>query len=145
MQVVLFDDSRWEHLLPLTLTRPVSMLRVGITTIKEKWESILGVSISFHTMDYLRPKYKGPTNDEPCLMVNGGVIPTKELAERVLKLKDCESLVWGSTVVAAMLPTLPGNDFDPRPDQIAQSLGRRANNVVTLQRRVFQQCRFNAA
>ncbi|NLH57242.1 MAG: hypothetical protein GX467_10395, partial [Rikenellaceae bacterium] len=36
--VILFDDSRWDHLLPLTFTRPVSELRIGILTIKEKWE-----------------------------------------------------------------------------------------------------------
>ncbi len=38
MALILFDDHSWDNLLPLTFTRPVSALRVGIKTIAEKWE-----------------------------------------------------------------------------------------------------------
>ena len=37
MNVILFDDDR-ENLYPLSFTRPISDFRVGISTIKEKWE-----------------------------------------------------------------------------------------------------------
>ena len=37
MNVILFDTDR-ENLFPLSLTRPISNFRVGILTIKEKWE-----------------------------------------------------------------------------------------------------------
>ncbi len=36
-RVVLFEDDRWQAFYPLTLTRPVWDLRVGMLTIFEKW------------------------------------------------------------------------------------------------------------
>lgn len=41
MNYVLFDDRLRQTLLPLTYTRPVCDCRVGIMTIREKWETIL--------------------------------------------------------------------------------------------------------
>ena len=38
MNIILFDGIYHKNLLPLTYTRPVSDLRIGILTIKEKWE-----------------------------------------------------------------------------------------------------------
>ena len=40
MNYILFDDSNRENLLPLTFTRPIAEIRVGILTIKEKWSII---------------------------------------------------------------------------------------------------------
>ena len=41
--IILFDDNEVrKQLLPLTYTRPTAMLRVGITTIGEKWQAMLG-------------------------------------------------------------------------------------------------------
>ena len=53
MQLILFDDHSWDNLLPLTFTRPVADLRVGILTIAEKWENDLGSTPSFLTRNYL--------------------------------------------------------------------------------------------
>ena len=40
--IIIFDDTEVRrHLLPLSYTRPVAHLRVGITTIDEKWRSML--------------------------------------------------------------------------------------------------------
>ena len=42
MNIILFDAPQVrENLLPLTFTRPIADFRVGITTIREKWEKIL--------------------------------------------------------------------------------------------------------
>lgn len=44
--VVLFDTpDNFENLLPLSYTRPVADFRVGIVTIKEKWQAMLPASI----------------------------------------------------------------------------------------------------
>ena len=41
--VILFDDNEIrKHLMPFTYTRPTALLRVGITTIAEKWQALLG-------------------------------------------------------------------------------------------------------
>ena len=38
MNYILFDGSVRNQLLPFTFTRPVADIRVGILTIREKWE-----------------------------------------------------------------------------------------------------------
>lgn len=56
--VVLFDDPEVrQQLLPLTYVRPIAELRIGITTIRQKWERQLGRSCTWDTADYLQEKY----------------------------------------------------------------------------------------
>ena len=55
MNVILFDTDR-ENLFPLSLTRPISDFRVGILTIKEKWE-IYYKYVSVKTEEYLSDKF----------------------------------------------------------------------------------------
>ena len=48
MHAVLFDEEQtWKEFLPLTFTRPVSELRIGILTIAEKWALVLGKKSSY--------------------------------------------------------------------------------------------------
>ena len=70
MQLILFDDHSWENLLPLTFTRPVADLRVGIMTISEKWEKRFNRSPSFLTQNQLSAKYKLITGSKN-LLING--------------------------------------------------------------------------
>ena len=55
MNVILFDTDR-ENLFPLSFTRPISDFRVGILTIKEKWEYYYN-NVSVKTEDYLMDKF----------------------------------------------------------------------------------------
>ncbi|MDE6160238.1 MAG: hypothetical protein K2F77_01125, partial [Muribaculaceae bacterium] len=49
---VLFDPCpARERLLPLTFTRPVADLRVGMTTIAEKWQALLPGDYAWRTAD----------------------------------------------------------------------------------------------
>ena len=54
--VILFDDNEVrKHLMPFTYTRPTAMLRLGITTISEKWQAMLGeATYSYLTVPYLK-------------------------------------------------------------------------------------------
>ncbi|MEZ4982646.1 MAG: putative sugar nucleotidyl transferase [Saprospiraceae bacterium] len=61
--------------MPLTYTRPVCDLRIGILTIREKWERWLGGSISFITQDYLSEKYPIDLRKDNYL-INGSVLPS---------------------------------------------------------------------
>ena len=49
MNYILFDGPSRNNLLPLTYTRPVAEIRVGILTIREKWEAFLESTITFVT------------------------------------------------------------------------------------------------
>lgn len=46
-----------EHLLPITYVRPISEIRLGITTIRQKWERKLNAKCTWKTVDYLQEKY----------------------------------------------------------------------------------------
>ena len=99
MSLILFDDQSWDNLLPLTFTRPVSGLRIGILTIAEKWERDLGIRSSPLTRDYLRQKFPCKSGDAT-LYVNSTVLPEAELVQAIGKLEREQALVQGTVVIA---------------------------------------------
>lgn len=72
---ILVDDPDIRaNLLPMTYSRPISELRVGITTIREKWERELDAPCSWKTVDYLQKKF--PCIEEgDCEYLPGHKIP----------------------------------------------------------------------
>ena len=84
MNAILFDDHARTSLLPLTFTRPVADIRIGILTIREKWEFVLGVEISTQTQEYLRKKYPLYfSTDTDTIWINGSVCPNTKLIEEI--------------------------------------------------------------
>ena len=55
MNIILFDTNRSNYY-PLSFSRPISFFRVGILTIKEKWEQYFS-SVSVKTDEYLSYKF----------------------------------------------------------------------------------------
>jgi UDP-N-acetylglucosamine diphosphorylase/glucosamine-1-phosphate N-acetyltransferase len=102
MNYILFDDYSWDNLLPLTFTRPTSELRIGILTIKEKWEKYLNQSCSYITKDYLSDKF--PLNQEEYnILINGSIIPNKPLFKEIEELKPGQTLVKDNDIIAGYL------------------------------------------
>tara|TARA_B100000900_G_scaffold415959_1_gene448129 strand:+ start:1059 stop:2204 length:1146 start_codon:yes stop_codon:yes gene_type:complete len=98
MNYILFDVNR-ESLFPLTHTRPISEIRIGILTIKEKWVHHIGSEPSTLTTNYLQAKY--PLQKEADnVYINGGVSPNKALVEAIFQLADGEGLYSGDTLLA---------------------------------------------
>ena len=58
MNYILFDGDVRNALLPFTYTKPVADIRIGILTIREKWESYLGLTTTTITEEYLEEKNK---------------------------------------------------------------------------------------
>lgn len=102
MNFILFDGKERERLLPFTFTRPVGDIRIGILTIREKWEFLLKQKTSTLTQDYLSVKYPLVTKDEN-ILINGSVIPDVQIVERVKNLKPGESLKSGELTIALFL------------------------------------------
>lgn len=100
MNFILFDDHSWKTLLPLTFTRPVSEIRLGILTIHEKWERYLEGKASWHTQEYLTQKYPLVFYGTPNFWINGKVSPNEKLVKEVKGLKDRQALVGKNTLVA---------------------------------------------
>ena len=99
MNYILFDDAAWKNLLPLTYTKPVSEIRIGILTITEKWEKYLDEKISFQTQSYLSEKYRGVYNNDT-IFINGKICPTKELINEIKDLTIEKGIRCGNTLVA---------------------------------------------
>ena len=93
MNYILFDDNSRENLLPMTFTRPVADIRLGILTIREKWEIYLKAKISTLTEGYLNDKYP-LIKEKNNILINGSVCPNKELIKQVKELKPNQALVF---------------------------------------------------
>ncbi len=98
MTINLFDDSAWLSLRPLTFTRPVANLRIGILTIAEKWEKHLKVKAGFSTQQYLAEKFR--EQPDTLLFINGSVCPDEPLVETINALKPGESLYQDAILLA---------------------------------------------
>lgn len=100
MNIILFDDPAIrQNLLPLTFTRPVAEIRVGILTIAEKWQKHLGATPSYLTQPYLQQKFSQQTSAQN-VYVNGAVCPDEALVAAVKNLKTGEGLYAGSLLLA---------------------------------------------
>ena len=95
----LFDGLGHVSLKPLTYTRPVAELRVGILTIKEKWEKFLEDECNVRTKDYLSDKFEG-YNGADSLGIAATVLPAKELVRAIKKLEINQLLIKEGMVLA---------------------------------------------
>lgn len=110
MHLILFDDHARENLLPLTFTRPVADLRVGILTIAEKWERHTGMSASCLTEGYLAARFPCLPGNEN-LLVNGSLLPDPQLVDAVKALKPGKSLKKGDVLLAARMDRAEAEGF----------------------------------
>ncbi len=99
MNYILFDGPVRNNLLPFTFTRPVADIRIGILTIREKWEKYLGNTTTTITEDYLSEKYPMVEMEENVL-INASFLPTKKLADLIVDLKENEAIFKGEEVIA---------------------------------------------
>jgi UDP-N-acetylglucosamine diphosphorylase/glucosamine-1-phosphate N-acetyltransferase len=102
MNIILFEDFvTHSSLLPLTYTRPVSDLRIGILKIAEKWEKHLIGKSSFLTQPYLQEKFSFKS-DKDNLYINGAVCPNKSLLSKIEGLQTEQSIIHtpSNTVLA---------------------------------------------
>lgn len=99
MNYILFDDATWQNLLPLTFTKPVSEIRIGILTITEKWETYLNGKLTFQTQEYLSSKFKAVYTNN-AVFINGKICPTPELLAQINNLEFNKGIKKGNTLIA---------------------------------------------
>jgi UDP-N-acetylglucosamine diphosphorylase/glucosamine-1-phosphate N-acetyltransferase len=99
MNYILFDDHTWHNLLPLTFTKPVAEIRIGILTITEKWEHYLNGKLTFQTQEYLNQKYKASYTNN-AVFINGKICPTPELLAQINQLEFNTGIKKGNTLIA---------------------------------------------
>ncbi|HEU4471936.1 MAG TPA: putative sugar nucleotidyl transferase, partial [Flavisolibacter sp.] len=109
MKKIVFTEEfcRPENLFPFTLTRQIQDIRVGILTIREKWERYLGLpSFDKNEGDYKdldrAVRIDESLGEDPIYLIHGNILPTAGLVRQVKKLKpgqcltvpDRESIVY---------------------------------------------------
>lgn len=99
MNYILFDGPYRNNLLPFTFTRPVADIRVGILTIRQKWESYLEYTTTTITEDYLSDKFP-MVEMEDNIMINASFLPNFEVIEIVKNLKHNQALFKDEDVIA---------------------------------------------
>lgn len=99
MNYILFDGNVRNALLPFTYTRPVADIRIGILTIREKWEHRLGLTTTTITEEYLEEKYP-MVEMAKNILINSSYLPTKALVERVKSLSENQAIFNNGEVVA---------------------------------------------
>jgi len=110
--VCLFEDNGYRKLLPLTHTRPIYHLRCGTGSLAEKIRQVYDpAQISYHCRpelaEILACRIPGQTinqvSGDTCLLINGRLLATVDLTDRVpLEGDDC-LYTSGSTLVAARI------------------------------------------
>jgi UDP-N-acetylglucosamine diphosphorylase/glucosamine-1-phosphate N-acetyltransferase len=99
MNYILFDGTYRNALLPFTFTRPVADIRVGILTIREKWEKYLGYTTTTLTEEYLMEKFPMVEMEEN-VMINASFLPNEVLCEMVKKLETNQAIFKKDEVIA---------------------------------------------
>ncbi len=98
MKIQLHDNGKHLDFAPLTLTRPVGNLRVGIFTNDERWKRFIPeAEISFESEDYLFAKFPYEVSD---IVVNACIIPNTEVVEAVKRVKGNEVLLVDGNWIA---------------------------------------------
>ena len=97
MNKIIFTEEycQPENLFPFTLTRQIQDIRVGILTIREKWEKILGIPSFDRQEDDYKDLDRSLTIEEAvqqgvCLMIHGNILPSPGLIKAIRRLKDGE-------------------------------------------------------
>lgn len=97
MNKIIFTEEycQPENLYPFTLTRQIQDIRVGILTIREKWEKALGLPSFDRNEDDYKDLDRSLTIEEAvkdgvCLMIHGNVLPTPKLVTAIRSLKNGE-------------------------------------------------------
>jgi len=99
MNYILFDGDVREALLPFTFTRPVADIRIGILTIREKWETYLRYTTTTLTEEYLSAKFP-MVEVENNVMINASYLPNRELVDLILDLEPMQAVVYQEDIIA---------------------------------------------
>ncbi|WP_185872691.1 putative sugar nucleotidyl transferase [Blattabacterium cuenoti] len=97
---ILYDgEIEWINLLPITFTKTISKIRIGILTIQDRWEKYIGGKSIICTKNFLSKKYilKKKLNIKNILMINSSFLPNDELLQLLFNLKENEAIFCSKT------------------------------------------------
>ena len=128
MNYILFDNESWQNFLPLTFTRPISEIRLGILRISEKWNKYLSEEASYLIQDYLSKKYPMKKAKENTL-INACVLPNKDLVEAIQSLSKGQILIHEGILIAALVSEEDLANFDLSSPKYSEKINFDGNLV----------------
>ena len=111
MNYILFDGAVRNQLLPFTFTRPVADIRVGILTIREKWEKFLGSTTTTVTEEYLSDKFP-MVELEQNVLINASFCPSENLVLLIKDLQENQAIFYKDEPLAFYAKEDQEIDFD---------------------------------
>lgn len=91
MNCILIDPFDSINLWPLSSTKPVAALRIGILSIEEKWKNLLSCKTSYLSNSVLNRIYSTIIDDDNFL-ISGNKLPDSMLGNAILSLKKNTAL-----------------------------------------------------
>jgi len=102
MNLIFLDTELWDELLPITFTRPVAEIRIGILKISEKWQQYLNASISYATKEHLQKKYPITLNNDN-IIINGALLPNDNLLSVIKNIPLGKQYYFNGIFIVARL------------------------------------------
>jgi len=121
--IILYDGDSASSLYPLTLTKPIAELRIGILTIKEKWEKYLDARAGFLTSNYLAPKFKSEIKEDN-YFINGTLLPDDDILDDIKSLSIDEGILYDEELIAYRSQTIQTKDELKSLKTISKTLNR---------------------
>lgn len=115
MNYILYDrEERRQELLPMTYTRPIADLRIGILTLREKWERLLEGEYSFSTCDYLKEKFpcSADSASDDTVTIASDIIADRRIAGAIARLRPGEALYDNGIRIAVRGIETHKTDYD---------------------------------
>ncbi len=96
MQYILVDIADRGNFYPFSLTQSLASIRLGVFTLQERWEQLLGTSTGIYTANYLQVLYEDSDflkNNESLYFINITCLPTEEIIAKINQLNEGEKLM----------------------------------------------------
>ncbi|MBX3238860.1 MAG: hypothetical protein KIT80_08770 [Chitinophagaceae bacterium] len=102
MNIILFDNDQRHLLYPFTYTKPVAALFCGLFNNLKRWELYSGLNTYALTAPYLQSGWELPLMED-ILLVDGSILPDKNLVECILQLNTGAAIVKNGALIAGRI------------------------------------------
>jgi len=99
MAIILFDNQYRQNLQPITTTKAIGDIRLGILKIKEWWHLLLQQPVYIITEQYLQHLYTLP-NEEEHIFIDASILPNEDLINKIISLNSQEAFIDDIGVIA---------------------------------------------
>ncbi len=125
MKIILDDTFTKKQLYPFASIRNAADIRIGILTIREKWEKILGYSI---------PSIDDDIERKDASIISSDIVPTKKWVEKMLEGQVIGNMLQDENEVRVLkhgIDIVKNNDWALRKDFNLITEGRRSQPIST--------------